>query len=76
MSCSMRLTLVALIPAVLWFANPTVAGDLDARMQEFRVSPTGLKPAPAFTLWTLEGNPAALTDHRGRCVLLYFWDAW
>ncbi len=76
MTCSMRLMLLTLLPAVLWFANPTVAGDLDARMQEFRVSPTGLKLAPAFTLRTLEGKPAAFTDHRGRGVLLYFWATW
>ncbi len=76
MTRSIRLLLLALIPPVLCFATSSVAGDLDALMQEFGVSPAGLKPAPAFTLRSLEGKPAALTDHHGRGVLLYFWATW
>ena len=72
----MRLLLLAVIPALLWFTTSSVAGDLDALMQAFRVSPTGLKPATAFTLRSLEGKPATLADHRGRGVLLYFWATW
>jgi hypothetical protein len=72
----MRLMVLAMLPVGLWFATSSVAGDLDPLMQEFGVSPAGLKPAPAFTLRSLEGKPAPLIDHRGRGVLLYFWATW
>jgi peroxiredoxin len=40
------------------------------------VTPAGLKPAPAFSLNTVNGKTVALADHRGRPVLLYFWATW
>jgi cytochrome oxidase Cu insertion factor (SCO1/SenC/PrrC family) len=67
---------LALLLAGLWLTSSSGAGDLDALMQEFRVTPTGLKPAPAFSVNTLDGKATALTDHRGRPVLLYFWATW
>lgn len=73
---SARLIAVAVLLAGVWLATPTDATDLDALMQEFRVTPTGLKPAPTFRLKALDGKTAALTDHRGRAVLLYFWATW
>ena len=76
MTRSLRLMSLALLLAGLWLATSTVAADLDALMQEFRVTPTGLKPAPAFKLKGLEGKVTALADHRGRSVLLYFWATW
>ena len=76
MARPLRLMLVVVLPTVVWLVTSSVAGDLDALMQEFRVSPTGLKPAPAFTSSGLEGKPVALADHRGRGVLLYFWATW
>lgn len=71
-----RLMMLVMVPAVLWFASWSVASDLDALMREFRVSPAGSKPAPAFTLQGLDGKVRALADHRGRAVLLYFWATW
>jgi cytochrome c biogenesis protein CcmG, thiol:disulfide interchange protein DsbE len=32
--------------------------------------------APAFTLKTLEGTPASLSDYAGRPVLINFWASW
>lgn len=76
MTRSRRLTVLGMMPAVVWLATAGIASDLDALMREFRVSPSGFKPAPAFTLRSLEGKPAALSDHRGRGMLLYFWATW
>ena len=76
MTRSIRLMSLALLLAGLGLAASTAAGDLDTLMREFRMTPSGLKPAPAFSLKTLEGKPAALGDHRGRSVLLYFWATW
>ena len=76
MTRSMRLMAIALLLTGLGLAPSSAAGDLEALLREFRVTPTGLKPAPAFNLKTLEGKAAALADHGGRPVLLYFWATW
>ena len=73
---SIRAMAIALLLTGLGLAPSSAAGDLEALMREFRVTPTGLKPAPAFNLKTLGGTPAALADHGGRPVLLYFWATW
>lgn len=73
---SARVMSVALLLAGAWLATPSVATDLDALMQEFRVTPGGLKPAPAFSLKTVDGKTVALAEHRGRSVLVYFWATW
>ncbi len=33
-------------------------------------------PAPQFELETLQGNPAKLSDFRGKVILLNFWATW
>lgn len=76
MTHSIRPIVVVLVTAALWVSTPSVAADLDALMQEFRVTPAGLKPAPAFSLKTLDGKTTALAEQRGRPVLLYFWATW
>jgi len=76
MTRSLRRMAVVSLLAALWFTTPAFAADLDALMQEFRVAPAGLKPAPAFSLKNLEGKAVTLVDHRGRPVLLYFWATW
>jgi hypothetical protein len=79
-----RLTALPHVDA-FWFAwaafHPAtsiygVATDMDALMREFSVTPSGLKAAPGFSLKTLDGKTAALADHRGRSVLVYFWATW
>ena len=76
MTRPMRVIAIALLLTGLGLAPSSVAADLDTLMREFRVTATGLKPAPAFSLKTLEGKAAALADHGGRPVLLYFWATW
>jgi len=72
----MRRMAVVLLLAGPSLTTPGLAADLDALMQEFRVAPAGLKPAPAFSLKNIEGKTVALADHRGQPVLLYFWATW
>ena len=76
MTRPLRSMSLALLITGLSLATPSGAADLDALMREFRVSPAGIKPEPAFRLKSLEGATAALADHRGRPVLLYFWATW
>ena len=76
MTRSMRLMSIALLLTGLGLAPSSNAADLDTLMREFRVTATGLKPAPAFNLKTLGGTSATLVDHGGRPVLLYFWATW
>jgi cytochrome c biogenesis protein CcmG/thiol:disulfide interchange protein DsbE len=73
---SMRQMTVVPLLAALWLTTPGFAADLEALMQAFRVAPGGLKPAPAFSLKSLEGRTMTLADLRGRPVLVYFWATW
>ena len=34
------------------------------------------KPAPAFTLKNLQGQPVSLSDYKGKAVLINFWATW
>lgn len=52
---------------VLALAVPVQANSLD---------PVQQPPAPAFSLKTLQGGQARLTDYRGQVVLLNFWATW
>ena len=69
-------TSVFVLLAGLWLAPLSVAADLDTLMMEFRATPTWLKPAPVFSLKSLDGKASALADHHGQAVLLYFWATW
>ena len=38
--------------------------------------PQEKKPAPAFTLKGMDGNPVSLTDVKGKPALVVFWATW
>lgn len=40
------------------------------------LSPDSLRPAPQFRLSQLDGGPLALSDFKGRVVVLNFWASW
>src|SRR5215471_4231390 len=56
MTDSMRRIAVVVLLAAVWLTTPGFAADVDALMQELRVAPAGLKPAPAFSLRTSRGK--------------------
>ncbi len=49
---------------------------LDGLLQELEIIPLAGRPAPPFTLDTLEGARFGLADLAGRPALLYFWATW
>ncbi len=53
-----------------------VAGGLLAFAAQGQAGPSDAYPAPDFRLATLDGSSLALSDHRGRYVLLNFWATW
>jgi cytochrome oxidase Cu insertion factor (SCO1/SenC/PrrC family) len=71
-----RLTSMAVLLTGVWLVPSSLAADLDTLLWDFRATPAGLTPAPAFSLKTLDGKTATLADQRGRPVLLYFWATW
>ncbi len=72
----LRLITLAVLLTAPWLTTSSPAADLDALMQEFRVTPSASGPAPAFNLKSLDGKSFALADQRGRAVMLYFWATW
>jgi hypothetical protein len=76
MTLSIRIMSITVLLTGVWLAPTSMAADLETLLKDFRVVPIGLKPAPAFTLKTLEGKSAALAEYRGHAALLYFWATW
>jgi thiol-disulfide isomerase/thioredoxin len=48
----------------------------DSQSPEAEASQMRGKPAPAFTLVTLDGKRVSLSDYKGRPVLVNFWATW
>lgn len=62
---------------LLGLAAPVRAADtIDDLLFDLQLVPMDQRPAPAFTLPSLEGRKVALSHLRGQAVLLYFWATW
>jgi thiol-disulfide isomerase/thioredoxin len=56
---------------------PDKAGSAaDSQSPEAEASQMRGKPAPEFTLVTLDGKKVSLSDYKGRPVLVNFWATW
>lgn len=60
---------IALV-ATIWLLTGRDAGVEGQAMGQVN------RPAPPFTLETLDGTPFSLADQRGRVVLVNFWGTW
>ncbi len=69
------LVAVGLIVAVMLFAGIHSARKKMGLPEQSAVAAKG-KIAPDFSLVTLDGKPAKLSDFRGKAVLLNFWATW
>jgi len=56
-------------------AGAAPAAD-DAQSPEAEATEMRGKPAPGFTLVTLDGKKVSLSDYKGRPVLVNFWATW
>jgi thiol-disulfide isomerase/thioredoxin len=61
---------------VLTPAKPEEAAQPDAQSPEAEAMQMRGKPAPAFTLATLDGKKVSLSDYKGHPVLVNFWATW
>jgi thiol-disulfide isomerase/thioredoxin len=52
------------------------AAQPDSQSPEAEAAQMRGKPAPAFTLVTLDGKKVSLSDYKGRPVLVNFWATW
>ena len=60
--------IILLIPLLVWMlAKPLFKNQSEALLG---------KPAPELQLVTLKGKTIALSDYRGKAVLLNFWASW
>ena len=68
--------LQTLLCSLLLAATPPAGENLEERLWDLHIVPLDAEPAPAFTLESLAGERVALSDWRGRAILLYFWATW
>src|SRR6266702_6966397 len=55
---------------------PEKSGSANSQSPEAEAMQMRGKPAPAFTLVTLDGKKVSLSDYKGRPVLVNFWATW
>ncbi len=67
----LTLTLLGLV-----LTTPAATPSVDAQVAELGMTSLNGRPAPAFSLKTLNGTEMALASLRGRVVMLYFWATW
>lgn len=76
----LKLLILILLIAVLITGAYVLYGRLSpqVQIQDVTASPgeTEGNPAPDFTFYDLEGNSRALSDFRGKPVILNFWASW
>lgn len=58
------------------FAPPAGARKIDPRAEKYPAYGLLGRPAPAFTLRTLDGKPVSLATLKGKVVILDFWATW
>jgi thiol-disulfide isomerase/thioredoxin len=61
---------------ILTPANPGEAAQPDEQSPEAEAMQMRGKPAPAFTLATLDGKKVSLSDYKGHPMLVNFWATW
>lgn len=66
---------VLLAGGLVWLPGAPAA-DLEDLLFDLQMIPLGGEAPPAFTLESLDGKKASLSDYRGKPVLLYFWASW
>ena len=68
-----RIGIIGLALALLTVGGAGAAPDLAS----FQVQPyEPPKPAPTFSLPSIDGRTVRLEDFRGKVVLLFFWATW
>ena len=67
----------ALLAGILMLAAVAHTAAAGPDWASLGASPYDLpKPAPAFSLPSLDGRPVALADFRGKVTLVFFWATW
>jgi peroxiredoxin len=71
-----------LVGYFVWMVKPAAAREAIAACNGMKGNPqnpalgTIPRPAPDFTVQTIDGKPVKLSDFRGKVVLLHYWASW